>query len=48
MEPATNFRRKFFKDFYWSVNLLESFDSAPPSSQKKNDVSINPALGWSF
>jgi Protein of unknown function, DUF481 len=29
LELTTSFRRKFFKDFYWSANAYESFDSAP-------------------
>ncbi|HEY7289137.1 MAG TPA: DUF481 domain-containing protein [Vicinamibacterales bacterium] len=48
IELTTSFRRKFFKDFYWSINLVESFDSAPPDNQKKNDLSTAIALGWSF
>jgi putative salt-induced outer membrane protein YdiY len=48
LELVTSFRRKFFKDLYWSINLLESFDSAPPENQKKNDASIAISLGWSF
>ena len=29
-------------------NVYESFDSAPPAGQKKNDSSVALALGWSF
>jgi hypothetical protein len=44
----TFFRRKFFRDFCWSAKVHESFDSAPPDGQKKNDSSVALALGWSF
>ena len=36
------------KDLYWSVNLFESYNSAPPSGNKKNDLGITVALGWSY
>ncbi|HEY7285764.1 MAG TPA: DUF481 domain-containing protein [Vicinamibacterales bacterium] len=48
LEATTSFRRKFFKDFYWSANVYESFDSNPPEGQKKNDSSVALTLGWSF
>ena len=47
-EASSNFRRKLFRDFYASLNVLESFDSAPPEGEKKNDVSVTASLGWSF
>jgi hypothetical protein len=47
-ELTTNYRRKIIKDFYWSVNVYESFDSAPPEGQKRNDSSFALTLGWSF
>jgi len=47
-ELNTSLRRKFFHDFYASLNVLESFDSAPPAGEKKNDLSITASVGWSF
>jgi hypothetical protein len=47
-ELSTSFRRKLFRDFYASLNVLESFDSAPPTGERKNDVSVTASLGWSF
>jgi hypothetical protein len=47
-ELNTSFRRKLFRDFYASLNVLESFDSAPPASERKNDVSVTASVGWSF
>lgn len=47
-ELNTSFRIKFYKDFYWSANVYESFDSSPPEGQKKNDSSVAITLGWTF
>ena len=47
-ELNTSYRRKLCRDFYASLNVLESFDSAPPAGEKKNDVSITASVGWSF
>jgi hypothetical protein len=47
-ELNTSFRRKLFRDFYASLNVLESFDSAPPAGERKNDVSVTASVGWSF
>jgi len=47
-ELNTSFRHKLFRDFSVSVTVLESFDSAPPSGQKKNDSSVTAAVGWTF
>jgi len=47
-ELQTTFRQKFFHDFHGSLNVLESYDSSPPSGQKKNDISVTASVGWSF
>jgi hypothetical protein len=48
MELQSAFRYEFFKDFYWSVNGFESFDSRPPEGEKENDAGVSVALGWTF
>jgi hypothetical protein len=48
LEVQSSIRHEFLKDFYWSVNGFESFDSAPPADQKGNDAGISITLGWSF
>jgi hypothetical protein len=48
LELQSAVRREFLKDFYWSVNGFESFDSTPPEDQKQNDTGITIALGWKF
>jgi len=47
-ELNTSFRRKLFHDFSFGLTVLESFDSAPPNGQKKNDASVTASMGWSF
>jgi len=48
VELNTTFKQEVVKDLYWSLNLLESFNAAPPNSNKKNDVTLSMSLGWSF
>jgi uncharacterized protein DUF481 len=48
VEVQSAWRHEFLKDFYWSLNGVESFDSDPPDSQKKNDASVSLAIGWKF
>jgi len=48
LEATVTFRQKFYKDFYWAVNVYESFDSHPPEAQRKNDSSVAITLGWTF
>ena len=48
VELTTNLRQEVVKDLYLSLNLLESFNAAPPSNNKKNDLTLSMSLGWSF
>lgn len=48
VELNTTYKQEIVKDLYWSVNLLESFNAAPPAGNKKNDVTLSMSLGWSF
>ena len=42
-------RRELVKDFFVSLNLFDTFDSAPPSPDAaRNDVGIVASLGWSY
>ena len=44
-----NFKREFFKDFYWGVGAFETYDSNPQGvGAKKNDFGVDSSLGWSF
>jgi hypothetical protein len=48
VELQSAWRHAFLSDFYWSLNGVESFDSAPPDAQKQNDYSLSVSLGWKF
>jgi hypothetical protein len=48
IELQSAWRHEFLKDFYWSLNGVESFDSDPPNAQKRNDFSLSLSLGWRF
>lgn len=48
LEFESALRHEFFKDFYWSINGFDSFDSAPPDGGKQNDAGVSLALGWKF
>lgn len=48
LELNTTFKSDIVGDLYWSVNVFESYTSAPPSGQKANDFGVSAAVGWSF
>ena len=48
LELNTSFKSDIVGDLYWSINLFESYNSAPPSGRKTNDFGISAALGFSF
>jgi hypothetical protein len=48
LELSSEVQFKIVGDLRWTLNLFESYDSAPPEEQKKNDLGISAALGWTF
>jgi hypothetical protein len=48
VELQSAWLHEFWKDLYWSVNGVESFDSDPPAEQKRNDFTFSLAFGWRF
>jgi len=48
LELQSAWRHEFLSDFYWAVNGVESFDSRPPDTDKKNDFSLSLSIGWKF
>jgi Protein of unknown function, DUF481 len=44
----SNLKIEIFKDFYWSLNLYENFDSKPPVTARRNDLGISSSFGWKF
>lgn len=49
IEFSSSLRRKLVRDFTLSLNLDESYDSKPPTTNtKKSDLRFSTTLGWSF
>ena len=48
VELQSAYRHEWLKDFYWSFNGFDSFDSDPPDEQKSNDFGVSFTLGWKF
>ena len=50
IESTLEGRHEFFKDFFFKLSLLNSFDSKPPTEGEtnKNDLALTTSLGWSF
>jgi hypothetical protein len=48
LELDTSFRSDIVGDLYWSINLFNSFNSAPPPDEKRNDFGVSATIGWSF
>jgi hypothetical protein len=42
-------KRELWKDFFVSLNVYDSFDSAPPQpDSSRNDAGLSVSLGWSY
>ena len=48
VELNANFKSDIVGDLYWSINTFDSYNSAPPPDQKRNDFGISATIGWSF
>jgi hypothetical protein len=48
LEMNTTFKSDIVGDLYWSINVFESFNSQPPTDQKKNDFGVSATIGWTF
>jgi len=48
LDINSNFKSDIISDLYWSINIFESFNSLPPTGQKKNDFGISASVGWTF
>ena len=48
LEMNTSFKSDIVGDLYWSINAFESFNSQPPTDQKKSDFGISATIGWTF
>ena len=48
IEMNTSFKSDIVGDLYWSVSLIESYNTDPPEGRKKGDLSISASVGWTF
>jgi hypothetical protein len=48
LELNTSYKSDIVGDLYWSVSFVESFNSDPPESRKKGDLSLSATVGWTF
>jgi len=47
-EVNSSVQREIINNLKWTFSLFESYNSAPPSGEKKNDFGVTAALGWTF
>lgn len=48
LELTASLHRELVRNFYWSVNLFESYDSDPPEGLEKSDLGVSFTLGTTF
>jgi Protein of unknown function, DUF481 len=48
LQLESSLRRSLVRDFYWSLNLYESYNSDPPPGLEKSDLGVSITLGRSF
>jgi putative salt-induced outer membrane protein YdiY len=48
LELNAGFKSDIVGDLYWSIDIVESYNSDPPESQKKSDFAVSASLGWKF
>ena len=44
----TQYKREVVNNLYLTFSLTEAFDSKPPETANKNDLSLTTSIGWSF
>jgi putative salt-induced outer membrane protein YdiY len=48
LELTASLHRDLVRNFYWSLNLYESYDSDPPEGLEKSDLGVSLTLGTTF
>ena len=48
LSSQSGLRIELVRNFYWSFQLYENYDSRPPIQANKNDLGITTSVGWSF
>ena len=44
----SNLNIEIVRNFYWSLQVYENYDSRPPVNAPKNDSGVTTSLGWKF
>jgi len=48
VSSQSNLRIELIRNFNWSLQLYENYDSRPPIAAPKNDLGVTTAIGWTF
>ena len=49
LQVDSNIKREVWKDFYFSFDVFDTFDSAPPNPDAaRNDVGVVTSISWSY
>jgi putative salt-induced outer membrane protein YdiY len=48
LSSQSNLRIELLRNFYWSLQLYENYDTRPPVAAAKNDLGITTSVGWTF
>jgi putative salt-induced outer membrane protein YdiY len=48
LSSQSGVRIELVRNFYWSFQLYENYDSRPPITANKNDLGITTSVGWTF
>ena len=49
LQVDSNIKREVWKDFYFALDVFDTFDSAPPNPDAaRNDVGVVTSISWSY
>ena len=48
LSSRANMRIELMRNFYWSFQFYENYDTSPPVKAPKNDLGVTTSIGWTF
>ena len=48
LSSRANLRIELMRNFYWSFQFYENYDTSPPVKAPKNDLGVTTSIGWTF
>jgi hypothetical protein len=48
VNSSSNIRIELARNFYWSFQVYENYDTRPPVNSPKNDLGLTMSIGWTF